>query len=48
MLKGVITIEELHRANDREYERLRERFNSEDFKEAISNFFEQKSLKNKL
>lgn len=48
MLNGVITKDELHKANDREIERLIERFNSDDFQNSIANFFKQRMLKNKL
>lgn len=48
ILEGIITRDELHKANDREIERLKERFNSEDFHEAIPKMFEQRMLKNKL
>lgn len=48
MLNGIITKDELHKANDRECKRLLERFNSDDFYEAVSNLIEQKMLKNKL
>lgn len=48
LLNGIITKDELYRANDREFERLKERFVSKDFQEAVSNFFEQKMLKNKI
>lgn len=48
ILNGIITRDELHKANDRECERLIERFNSGDFHEAVANFFERKMLKNKL
>jgi len=48
MLNGVITKDELHKANDREIERLIERFNSDDFQNSIANFLKQRKLKNKL
>ncbi|VVC24744.1 Crotonase superfamily,ClpP/crotonase-like domain,Crontonase, C-terminal [Cinara cedri] len=48
MLNGAISKDELHRANDREYKRLLERFNSSDYFNAITNLLKQKSLKNKL
>lgn len=48
MLNGVITRDELHEANDREIERLKERFNSDDFQNSIANYFKQRMLKNKL
>lgn len=48
MLNGVITKDELHKANDREIERLIERFNSDDFQNSIANIFKQRMLKNKL
>ncbi|XP_025198220.1 enoyl-CoA delta isomerase 2, mitochondrial-like [Melanaphis sacchari] len=48
MLNGVITRDELHKANDREIERLIERLNSDDFHNSIANYFEQKMLKHKL
>lgn len=48
MLNGIITKDELHKANDRECKRLVERFNSDDFHEAVANFIERKMLKNKL
>lgn len=48
ILEGVITKDKLHKANDREIERLKERFDSEDFQDAITKFFKQKMLKNKL
>jgi len=48
MLSGVITKDKLHKANNEEYERLIERFDSDDFHDAVHNFFKQKMLKNKL
>jgi len=48
MLNGVISKDELHKANDREIERLIERFNSDDFQNSIANYFKQKMLKNKI
>jgi len=48
MLNGVITKDELHKANDREIERLVERMNSDDFQNSIANFFKRRTLKNKL
>lgn len=48
MLNGVITKDELHKANDREIKTLLERLNSDDFKNSIANYFKQKMLKNKL
>lgn len=48
VLNGVITKDELHKANDREHERLIERFYSEDFQSAVADYLEQKMLKNKL
>lgn len=48
ILDGVITKDKLHKANDREIERLLERFNSDDFQSSIANYFKQSMLKNKL
>lgn len=48
MLNGTISKDELHKANDREIERLVERFNSEDFSRGVNNFLQQKMLKKKL
>lgn len=48
ILSGIVTKDELHEANNREIERLLERFNSDDFTHAYSNFIKQKMLKNKL
>jgi len=48
MLNGVITKDELHKANDREIERLIERLNSDDFHSSIANYFKERMLKNKL
>lgn len=48
ILNGALSKDELHKANDREYKRLLERFNSSDYFNAINIFMEQKSLKNKL
>jgi hypothetical protein len=48
MFNGIITKDDLHKANDREHETLIERFYSEDFQNAVANYLEQKMLKNKL
>lgn len=48
MFGGSVYKDELHKANDREIERLQERFKSDDFNEAIANYFKQKMFKNKL
>jgi len=48
MLNGTISKNKLHKANNREHERLIERFNSSDFHTAINNIFKQKMLKTKL
>lgn len=48
ILNGVITKDELYKANDREIETLKERFNSSDFQDTILTIIQQKMLKNKL
>lgn len=48
MFGGAVFRDDLHKANDREVERLKERFKSDDFNEAIANYFKQRMLKNKL
>lgn len=48
ILNGVFTKDDLYKANDREIERLIERFSSDDFKNGIDNFFKRKIFKNKL
>lgn len=48
MFNGIITKDDLHKANDREHKTLIERFYSEDFQSAVANYLEQKMLKNKL
>lgn len=48
ILNGALSKDELHRANDREYRRLLERFGSSDYLNAVDDFMKQKLLKNKL
>jgi peroxisomal 3,2-trans-enoyl-CoA isomerase len=48
MLQGIIPKDELLKANDREIERLKERFNSDDFQQSINHYLQKKMLKNKL
>lgn len=48
ILNGVITKDKLYKANDREIETLKERFNSSDFQNTIHRIIEQKMIKNKL
>lgn len=48
MLNGAISKNELHKANDREIERLVERFNSDDFSSGVNDFLQRKMLKKKL
>lgn len=48
ILNGVITKDQLYKANDREIEILMERFNSSDFQNTIHRMIEQKITKNKL
>lgn len=48
ILNGALSKDELHKANDREHNRLLERFKSSDYLSAVNVFIKQKSLKNKL
>lgn len=48
MFGGAVFKDELHKANNKEVDQLRERFKSDDFNEAIANYFKQKMFKNKL